>query len=312
MHMNVRPIQFDAERDEWMRMRHALWPDHPRDELTAEADEYATGRSSCGRASAVFVADVGDGKLGGFVELTQHVIADGCTTSPAAYVEGWYVDPSLRQRAIGKALIEAGEAWAREQGCVEIGSDCLSDNDVSHAAHRALGYRHAKRHIRFHKPLIDPLPAAGGDWIGLMSTDLIASTAIKLVTDGRAGGIDVFLGTTRAETSADGRDLVALDYEAYEQMAMEQLRELAKNARAQWPIVKLVLLHRTGRVAIGEPSVIIAVSTPHRADAFAACRWLIDKFKKDVAIWKKEVWADGSGTWVHPVLVPSPGTPGEG
>jgi len=64
--------------------------------------------------------------------------------------------------------------------------------------------------------------------------------------------------------------------------------------------VKLALLHRTGRVAIGEPSVLIAVSTPHRGDAFAACRWLIDTLKKDAAIWKKEVWADGSGTWIHP------------
>jgi molybdopterin synthase catalytic subunit len=139
------------------------------------------------------------------------------------------------------------------------------------------------------------------DVIRLTPEPLDAAAAVTFVTDGRAGGIDVFLGTTRAETSADGRELVALDYEAYEQMAGEQLRELARRAREQWPIIKLVLLHRTGRVAIGEPSVIIAVSTPHRGDAFAACRWLIDTLKKDVAIWKKEVWADGSGTWVHPV-----------
>jgi len=240
------------------------------------------------------------------------VAADGCVTTPAAYIEGWYVDPDLRKRGIGRALFNAAEGWARAQGCVEIASDCLSWNDVSHAAHRALGYRHARRHIRFHKPLVEPLPPSGDDWVGLMSTDLIVSTAAKLVTDGRAGGIDIFLGTTRAETSADGRELIALDYEAYEQMAGEQLRDLAKCAREQWPIVKLALLHRVGRVAIGEPSVIIAVSTPHRADAFVACRWLIDTLKKDVAIWKKEVWADGSGTWVHPTLVPSPGTPGEG
>ncbi|HEV2295832.1 MAG TPA: molybdenum cofactor biosynthesis protein MoaE [Tepidisphaeraceae bacterium] len=149
------------------------------------------------------------------------------------------------------------------------------------------------------------------DWITLSPEPLDSAAAVAFVTDGRAGGIDVFLGTTRAETSHDGRALIALDYEAYEQMAGEQLRELARRARAQWPIVKLALLHRTGRVALGEPSVMIAVSTPHRADAFAACRWLIDMLKKDVAIWKKEVWADGSGTWVHPV-VPSPGTPGEG
>ena len=298
--VDVRTIQFDADRDEWLRMRHALWPDHPAGELAAEADEYATGRSTCGRPSAVFVADRGGGKLGGFVELTQHIAADGCVTSPVAYVEGWYVDADVRRCGVGAALVAAGEAWARAQGCVEIASDCLAENDVSHAAHRALGYRHAKRHIRFHKSLTEDAAPSRDDWVGLMSTDLVVSTAVKLVTDGRAGGIDVFLGTTRAETADDGRELVALDYEAYEQMAAEQLRDLARRVREQWPVVKLVLLHRTGRVAVGEPSVLIAVSTPHRGDAFAACRWLIDTLKKDVAIWKKEVWADGSGTWVHP------------
>jgi molybdopterin synthase catalytic subunit len=150
------------------------------------------------------------------------------------------------------------------------------------------------------------------DWITLTVEPLDTAAAVAFVTDGRAGGIDVFLGTTRAETSADGRELVALDYEAYEQMAGEQLRDLVRRARAQWPIVKLVLLHRTGWVAVGEPSVLIAVSTPHRGESFAACRWLIDTLKKDAAIWKKEVWVDGTGTWVHPSPVPSPGTPGEG
>jgi molybdopterin synthase catalytic subunit len=76
---------------------------------------------------------------------------------------------------------------------------------------------------------------------------------------------------------------------------------LARLARDRWPIVKLAILHRIGRVALAEPSVVIAVSTPHRADSFQACQFLIDELKKSAAIWKKEVWADGSGTWVHPV-----------
>ncbi len=138
------------------------------------------------------------------------------------------------------------------------------------------------------------------DWIALSTQPLDAAAAASFAAAPAAGGIDVFLGTTRAETSADGRTLVALDYEAYEQMAADQLRELARRARQQWPIVKLVLLHRTGRVGVGEPSVIVAVSTPHRGDAFDACRWLIDTLKKEIAIWKREVWADGSGSWVHP------------
>jgi molybdopterin synthase catalytic subunit len=142
---------------------------------------------------------------------------------------------------------------------------------------------------------------AGDDWIAIDRVPLLVHSAIEFVTDTRAGGIDVFLGITRAERSPDGRELLALDYEAYEQMAVEQMRELAKSARERWPIVKLALLHRIGQVALGEPSVIIAVASPHRAESFAACRFLIDELKKNVAIWKKEVWTDGSQTWVHPV-----------
>ena len=94
-------------------------------------------------------------------------------------------------------------------------------------------------------------------------------------------------------------ELTSLDYEAYPEMASRQLEDLAARARARWPILRLALLHRTGRVALGEPSVLIAVSTPHRSEAFDACRWLIDTLKAEAAIWKKEVWEDGKGTWVN-------------
>jgi molybdopterin synthase catalytic subunit len=137
------------------------------------------------------------------------------------------------------------------------------------------------------------------DWIEISPQPLLVDRAMSFVSAPRAGGVDIFLGTTRAEKHGDGRDLLALDYEAYIEMATQQLHDLSGQAREKWPIVKLAILHRTGRVAIGEPSVIIAVSCPHRADAFEACRWLIDELKQHIAIWKKEVWSDGSGTWVH-------------
>src|SRR5688500_11005254 len=101
-------------------MRQALWPDYPRSELAAEADEYAAGRTPCGHGSAVFVALRENGSLCGFIELTQRLVADGCATSPVGYIEGWYVDADARQRGVGKALVAAGEAWARENGCREI------------------------------------------------------------------------------------------------------------------------------------------------------------------------------------------------
>jgi molybdopterin synthase catalytic subunit len=138
------------------------------------------------------------------------------------------------------------------------------------------------------------------NWIEIFSSPLSVEKAVSYVADPYAGGIDLFLGTTRQEKSAENRELIALDYEAYEQMALEQMRHLANRAREKWPIVKIAMLHRTGRVNVGEPSVVIAVSTPHRSDAFEACRFLIDELKKDVAIWKKEVWSDGSASWVQP------------
>jgi molybdopterin synthase catalytic subunit len=124
--------------------------------------------------------------------------------------------------------------------------------------------------------------------------------AMDQLLDATAGGIAIFLGCTRAETHADGRRLVALDYEAYQEMAVKQMHDLAAAARSKWPVIKLTMLHRVGRVGLGEPSVLIAVSTPHRGEAFEACRWLIDTLKKDVAIWKKEVWDDGAMSWVDP------------
>ena len=138
------------------------------------------------------------------------------------------------------------------------------------------------------------------DWITLTPDPLSTADAVAFVTDPAAGGIDVFLGTTRAEKTADGRSLLALDYDAYAEMAVARLQQLVADARQRWPVTKVAVLHRLGRVAVGEPSVIIAVSTPHRADAFEACRFLIDRLKVDVPIWKQERWDDGSGRWVHP------------
>jgi molybdopterin synthase catalytic subunit len=140
------------------------------------------------------------------------------------------------------------------------------------------------------------------DHVALTPDPLAPSRLIAEVTDSSAGGIAVFLGTTRAQTSADGKTLLALDYDAYPEMAQKQLADLARRARDRWPISRLAIAHRTGRVLVGEPSVVIAVSTPHRAQAFEACKWLIDTLKSETAIWKKEIWQDGSSTWVHPNL----------
>jgi molybdopterin synthase catalytic subunit len=131
----------------------------------------------------------------------------------------------------------------------------------------------------------------------------------KLVDAARhpaAGAVVLFLGTTREFTG--GRQTVALDYEAYREMAERQLSALEAEARERWPVIECMIVHRLGRVPPAEASVAIAVSTPHRSEAFAAGQWLIDSLKRDVPIWKREQWADGTTEWVHPGMMHQGGT----
>jgi len=114
----------------------------------------------------------------------------------------------------------------------------------------------------------------------------------------RAGAVVLFLGTTREITGT--RQTVSLDYECYEAMAKKTLDELEAEAGRRWPLVHVAIEHRLGSVAIGEISVAIAVSAVHREPAFDAGKWLIDRIKQVVPIWKKENWAGGTSQWVHP------------
>jgi len=136
------------------------------------------------------------------------------------------------------------------------------------------------------------------DWILLTESPLDPAAAIACVTDPAAGGIDLFLGITRAAADPAKGDLLALDYDAYPEMAHTQIRAMLAQARARWPICKCAILHRTGRVAIGQASVIIAVSCPHRGEAFDACRYLIDTLKSMAPIWKNDIFTQGTA-WHH-------------
>lgn len=118
------------------------------------------------------------------------------------------------------------------------------------------------------------------------------------VTNVNAGAVVLFLGTTRQFTR--NRETASLDYEAYPDMAVKQLTELESAAKSQWKLTECVLVHRLGHLQLGEASVAVAVSAPHREAAFAAGKWLIDTIKETVPIWKKENWVDGSSEWLHP------------
>ena len=118
---------------------------------------------------------------------------------------------------------------------------------------------------------------------------------VDCVTDPEAGAIATFIGTTR--NNNQGRKVIALDYEAYPEMAEKELARLGEDAKKKWQICRMAIVHRIGSVQITEPSVIIAVSAAHREAAFAACRFAIEEIKKTVPIWKKEVY-EGGEIWI--------------
>jgi molybdopterin synthase catalytic subunit len=132
-----------------------------------------------------------------------------------------------------------------------------------------------------------------------LTRDVIDYHALsELVRRNDCGAVVTFLGTVRDLTGE--RMTVALDYEAYPAMAEKKMAEIEQETRARWPVGDIVMEHRLGHLDVGDISVAVAVSCPHRAQAFEACRHAIDRLKELVPIWKKENWADGSTEWVHP------------
>ncbi|AOX01377.1 molybdopterin synthase [Moorena producens PAL-8-15-08-1] len=126
----------------------------------------------------------------------------------------------------------------------------------------------------------------------------ISLSEIYTLADHPANGAVVMMsGTVRNQT--DGKPVVALEYQAYEPMALKVFSSIAAQIRASWSDVnRVVIHHRIGRLTIGEVSVLVAVGCPHRSEAFAACKYAIDTLKHNAPIWKKEHWDDGSSTWV--------------
>jgi molybdopterin synthase catalytic subunit/molybdopterin converting factor small subunit len=139
------------------------------------------------------------------------------------------------------------------------------------------------------------IPPVSGGSFRLTAEPLSLDAVVDEVRNERAGAIATFVGTTRVESR--GRTVQHLDYEAYEGMAEKVMAELAASLRQRYDLCEVAIHHRTGRVEIGEASVIIAVSAPHRQDAFAACKDAIDTLKEQVPLWKKEVY-EGGEEWI--------------
>ncbi|HXZ18648.1 MAG TPA: molybdenum cofactor biosynthesis protein MoaE [Candidatus Acidoferrales bacterium] len=161
-------------------------------------------------------------------------------------------------------------------------------------------------------------PVSGGsvatasrDWIEIVHNPICAEPIVNRVKGPEEGAVVVFDGIVRNRTG--GRRTLYLDYEAYEPMALEKLRELTAALRARYSVSGVAMVHRLGRLEIGETSVLIAVSAPHRAVAFDACRFAIEMLKRSVPIWKKEYLADGAvwaeGEALEPIPGPGPKRP---
>jgi molybdopterin synthase catalytic subunit len=118
---------------------------------------------------------------------------------------------------------------------------------------------------------------------------------LKSVQDPGRGGTALFVGSVRR--GADDGPVIAIEYSAYESMAEAEARRIVSEAGQRWPQAQVDLQHRVGRVALGEASVAVAAASPHRAEAFAACRYVIEEVKRRLPVWKKELYADGTAEW---------------
>jgi MoaE-MoaD fusion protein len=139
------------------------------------------------------------------------------------------------------------------------------------------------------------IPPVSGGTFRLSAEPLSLEAVVAEVRTDRAGAVATFVGTTRSESR--GRTVDHLEYEAYEGMAERVMAEIAARLQQQYDLCEIAIHHRTGRVDIGEPSVVIAVSAPHRQDALAACKDAIDTLKEQVPLWKKEVY-EGGEEWI--------------
>jgi molybdopterin synthase catalytic subunit len=142
-----------------------------------------------------------------------------------------------------------------------------------------------------------PLPSQSPDHFAIRFAPLSMDEVYALANDSANGAIVVMSGMVRDNT--EGKPVVALEYQAYEPMALRVFQQIAADIRATWSdATHVVIHHRIGRLTIGEISVLVAIGCPHRAEAFAACSYAIDTLKHNAPIWKKEHWSDGSTSWV--------------
>jgi molybdopterin synthase catalytic subunit len=136
---------------------------------------------------------------------------------------------------------------------------------------------------------------------GITRRPIDPAKVLESVMDNSAGGLVLFLGTVRNNNR--GRTVTGVDYEAYKDMAERRIAELAKEVRRRWPVKKVTFVHREGTLSVGDVSVAVAVSAVHRAEAFEAARFAIDRIKKSLPVWKHETLKGGARVWLEESVI---------
>jgi molybdopterin synthase catalytic subunit len=150
--------------------------------------------------------------------------------------------------------------------------------------------------LRYDDAVTDHAPPSERALVRVTSEPIVVDEALAAVADPGAGGTAVFIGTVRDHSEAG--DVTGLSYEAWDDLATERLGAICGEMLERWPLRKVAIVHRTGDLVVGEASVVVAASAPHRGDAFDACRHGIERLKEDVPIWKKESLVSGDAHWV--------------
>ena len=136
---------------------------------------------------------------------------------------------------------------------------------------------------------------------GVVRSELDPGAAVTAVTNDDSGGIALFVGIVRREAAVEAnanKPVTGLEYEAHETLAEQRMNEIATSAADRWGLHRVVALHRVGTCRLGDPTVVVACASAHRAEALDACHWIIDEIKRDVPIWKQEIYPDGTA-WVE-------------
>jgi molybdopterin synthase catalytic subunit len=173
----------------------------------------------------------------------------------------------------------------------------------------------ADEYVRSEHPLHDgddvaliPPVSGGADGPFRVQTEpLDPDEVFAAIRRDEAGAVVLFHGVARNDS--EGRKVIALEYDAHAPLAEKKLRDVRDEVRRRWPeITSIAMLHRIGRLAIGETSLLVGISSPHRQQAFEASQYAVDRVKQIVPVWKKEIWEDGSGQWVpgYPIDLPEP------